>query len=112
MIIDDTLITKATAYADAVEALDSPSVDLASAVASYRHRLANGSDRSAYAHGRAVIKLAERAGLKPAGKAPTKADLEAEVVRRNEGRADDQMIVVPAKATKADLEQLLADDEA
>lgn len=106
------VIEKATAYADAVDTTAKVPVDLASAVATFRRRAETGSDRAAYAHGRQVIKLAQRAGIEPAGKPATKADLEAEIERRNEGRGDDDLIVVPSRATKADLEQLLADDDA
>lgn len=111
MIIDSDLIEKAKAFAKSVDR-DEVSGDLSSAIASFEHRLANGSDRAAFAHARAVVRLAEREGhtvgdTKPA----TVADLRAEVARRNEGRAEADLIR-PAGAKKADLEQALADDDA
>lgn len=48
----------------------------------------------------------------PKEKPATKADLQAEIDRRNEGRSDDQKIT-PAGSNKADLEAALeADDQA
>lgn len=41
-----------------------------------------------------------------------KADLEAEVAKRNEGRADDDVIVVEGKGTVADLAAALEGDDA
>lgn len=105
MILDDKLIGDASAYADLIDADDDATVDMRSAVASFRHRLAGDSDRAAYAHGRAVVKLAERAGMTlPQSKSkPTKADLRKQV--------DDLGLDVPKTATVADLEQALAEHQ-
>lgn len=89
--------------------------DLHSFVASYEARRDAGDSSGALAYARAIVRRSAFEGLAPAtslGGARTKADLQAEIEFRNEGRPDDELIV-PDGRTKAALQAALdADDEA
>lgn len=96
--------------------LSEASVDVQSLARTYESRK---DDRRAHVFARALVRRAESSGFKvPAASAKmSKADLEAEIERRNAGRADDSLIVpegtgANGKVTVKDLEAALkADDE-
>lgn len=106
------------AQADALVASDlsDAHVDVQSLAATYKARKGG---RGAQAFARALVRRAGSAGVKiPSATAKmSKAQLEAEVERRNRGRADDALIVPTGtgsngNVTKDDLEAALkADDE-
>lgn len=117
---------KVIAWADAIADLDElpegASVDLQSYVATYRAKRAAGDKRAATAYARAVVNRARRDGVEveaqapssssgSAGRGPTKADLEAEIERRNKDR-EEAARIVPAGSTKADLQAALDADDA
>lgn len=88
--------------------------DLHSFVASYKARRDSGDSRGSLAYARAIVRRATFEGLSPAtslGGARTKADLEAEIEFRNEGRPDDELIVPDGKTKSALQAALDADDE-
>lgn len=83
---------------------DEISIDLASLLATFEHRLKTGTETSAAAHARAAVKLAVAQGIDVpdtgASKKPTKAELRK--------RVDELGLEVPKSATVAELEAALA----
>lgn len=116
MVDQAKLVDRVGAYVDTEP--DDLHPDVASLVAMFRRHRENGHARGMAAFARAISRRVElpQVGSGSGGRV-TADDLRAEIERRNEGRADDDLIVpegtgAGGKVTKADLEAAIrADDE-
>lgn len=109
----EKLIEQADAYIKSVDVNDLHP-DVQSLVATYRARTKAEDKRGMVAFARAIVRRAKLSGHDPASKAIADMlldELRAEIDRRNEGRADADLIV-PDGTKKAELLAALEADDA